>query len=79
MADPNARLIKTIEDLTSALRENNKLLKTIERNTRRVKFTNHPYVEASNDDTTEQGDFRSDTEGPDDKSQDSDPYGTISG
>lgn len=42
VGDPNARRDKALESIARSLDETNKLLARIEKNTRRVTFTNHP-------------------------------------
>jgi len=61
--DPTDRLIRAIEGLTRETKENNKLLKRVLDRGRRIDFTNHPYLEASNDDALQQGDLSSESEG----------------
>lgn len=45
VSDPNTRRDKALEDIARELAKTNKLLEKVERNTRPVKFTNHPYLE----------------------------------
>lgn len=45
VSDPNTRRDKALEDIARELVKTNKLLEKVERNTRRVKFTNRPYPE----------------------------------
>lgn len=63
--DPNARLLKAVEDLTRAVSENNKLLKKVLDRGRRLTFTNHPYLEGSDsEDTATGGESTTEYEGP---------------